>query len=101
LLDGDHFAATIAKSGAELILHGHMHRMSRKIIPTPRGPVPVIGVASASARSQHSHCEQAQFHLYTLQRDGAAWTVNLEIRALDETTLSFREYHRLKVPVLA
>ena len=101
LLDGDHFAATIANSGAELILHGHMHRMSRKIIPTPRGPVPVIGVASASARSQHSHCEQAQFHLYTLQRDGAAWTVNLEIRALDETTLSFREYHRLKVPVPA
>ena len=101
LLDGEDFAATIAKAGAELILHGHMHRMSHKAIPTPRGPVPVIGVASASARSQYSHCEQAQYHLYTLERGEGCWRVDLEIRALEESTLSFREHRRLSIPVPA
>lgn len=101
LLDGEDFAAVIEKAGAELVLHGHMHRMSYKAIQTSRGPVPVIGVASASARSQHAQCEQAQFHLYMIERDGAGWQVNLEIRAVDETTLSFREHQRLQIPVPA
>jgi 3',5'-cyclic AMP phosphodiesterase CpdA len=101
LLDGKDFAATIERAGAELILHGHMHRMSHKVLPTRRGPVPVIGVASASARSQNAHREQAQFHLYTIQQRSPGWHLDLEIRALDESTLSFRQHRRLNIPVPA
>ena len=63
--------------------------------------VPVIGVASASARSQNAHREQAQFHLYTIQQRSLGWHLDLEIRALDESTLSFRQHRRLNIPVPA
>jgi 3',5'-cyclic AMP phosphodiesterase CpdA len=79
LVDGARFATAIARAGAELVLHGHMHRMSQRAIDTPRGAVPVIGVASASARAQHAHREQAQFHLYRVSREDG-WHLELNPR---------------------
>ena len=99
LLDGAGFAAAIARSGAELVLHGHMHRISQRSIETPRGPVPVIGVASASARAQHEHRERAQFHLYSLARRNGAWSLDLEIRALEEERLGFAPLRRMTLQV--
>ena len=99
LVDGARFAAAIARAGAELVLHGHMHRMSQRAIDTPRGAVPVIGVASASARAQHAHREQAQFHLYRVSREDGRWHLELEIRALEESALAFRMQRRLSLPV--
>jgi 3',5'-cyclic AMP phosphodiesterase CpdA len=99
LIDGERFAETLAKAGAELVLHGHTHRMSHSAIQTPRGAVPVIGVASASARAQHAHREQAQFHLYRVAREDGHWTLDLEIRELEENALSFRTRRRLSIPV--
>ncbi len=101
LLDGEGFAAAIARSGAELILHGHTHRMSHHELPTPRGPVPVIGVASASARAQHSHREPAQFHLYSLTRNSGRWKLELEIRAVEAAALAFATRRKLSIPVPA
>lgn len=51
LRDADRFAACIARHGAELVLHGHTHVSTIATLPAPDGPVPVVGVASASARS--------------------------------------------------
>ena len=99
LLDGEGFAAAIGRAGAELVLHGHMHRMSQRSIDTPRGPVAVVGVASASARAQHEHRERAQFHLYRLERQNGSWSLELEIRALEEATLSFAPLRRLPIAV--
>ena len=42
------FRDAIAKAGAELVLHGHNHRTHVASLPGPAGPVPVVGVASAS-----------------------------------------------------
>ncbi len=99
LIDGERFAAAIGRAGAELILHGHTHRMTHRTLPTPRGEVPVIGVASASARAQHAHRESAQFHLYSVAREGRGWRLDLEIRALGEDALAFRTHRMLAVPV--
>ena len=101
LIDGNRFAAVIGRAGAELILHGHTHRMSHRALPTPRGDVPVIGVASASARAQQAHRERAQFHLYTVARGARGWRLDLEIRALDEGALTFRPHRNLTVPIPA
>jgi 3',5'-cyclic AMP phosphodiesterase CpdA len=101
LLDAEQFAGAIARAGAELILHGHTHRMSQGAIQTPRGPVPVIGVASASARAQHALREQAQFHLYTVSRQANAWLLELEIRGLDEGALSFGTVRKISIPLPA
>ena len=48
LIGAERFRKTIGQFGAELILHGHTHQPTRTSIPGPHGPVPVIGVASAS-----------------------------------------------------
>jgi 3',5'-cyclic AMP phosphodiesterase CpdA len=48
---GDHrdLAAILAREGAELLLHGHSHSISRKSMPGPKGPIPVLGICSASS----------------------------------------------------
>ncbi len=46
----------LRRHGAELILHGHNHRLMTHYIEGPDRPVPVVGVASASAiRGTPSH----------------------------------------------
>ncbi len=48
---GDHraLAALLSREGAELLLHGHSHTISRKSLPGPKGPIPVLGICSASS----------------------------------------------------
>lgn len=53
LTDAAAFEAAIAAFGAELVLHGHNHRLQVHELPGPAGRrVPVVGVAAASASSQ-------------------------------------------------
>nr|WP_220789730.1 metallophosphoesterase [Gluconacetobacter johannae] len=52
LLDRALFADAIARAGAELVLHGHSHVSGLSSLPGPLAPVPVLGVASASMRSE-------------------------------------------------
>lgn len=51
LTDTRNFSECIAREGAEMILHGHIHLSTLSSLPGPAGGVPVIGIASASARS--------------------------------------------------
>jgi hypothetical protein len=69
----------IARVGAELVLHGHNHVGSLAHLPSPRGPVPIIGGPSASARpGTVQHC--AGYHLYTLGRDETGFLLTAELR---------------------
>lgn len=49
LADHRAFAEILARAGAELVLHGHSHAISRKSTPGPQGPIPVLGICSASS----------------------------------------------------
>jgi 3',5'-cyclic AMP phosphodiesterase CpdA len=49
LIGAERFRRVIREEGAELVLHGHIHRWSREEIAGPDRPVPVVGVTSASA----------------------------------------------------
>lgn len=60
LVDAQALAAIIADAGAELVLHGHTHESSVSTIAGPIGPVPVLGVPSASAAG-HLHA-RARWH---------------------------------------
>jgi 3',5'-cyclic AMP phosphodiesterase CpdA len=62
LTDSTAFMDILAKHGAELVLHGHNHRYSQHVIPTKTGPVPIVGVASASAVPGTPH-HQAEYNL--------------------------------------
>src|SRR3546814_9872187 len=63
LVDAAAFRAVIAEAGAEMILHGHDHTFGSEIIAGPGGPVPVIGVPSASA-GHHGRHPVSHYQLY-------------------------------------
>lgn len=65
LRDAAGFARIIAAHGAELILHGHNHRAMLGHLPGPTGPVPVVGVPSASAIPGSAN-HRAAYHLFRI-----------------------------------
>ena len=48
LRDRNDFCAVLARSGADLVLHGHDHRDEMAWINAPTGDIPVVGAGSAS-----------------------------------------------------
>lgn len=82
LTDAAAFQAMVRRVGCELVLHGHNHRSEIARIAGPRGPVPVIGVSSASA-APGSRYGRARYHLLGIERDGAGWRFVLDMRALN------------------
>lgn len=53
----------LARAGAELLLHGHVHRLVFTQLPGPTGAIPVVGVPSASARGSQGIHRRARYHL--------------------------------------
>jgi 3',5'-cyclic AMP phosphodiesterase CpdA len=81
LSDARRFEKLIAQYGAELIIHGHNHRHSLAHIAGPNGPVPIVGVASASA-VPGTERHRAAWQMYEITRDGDRWSVEGVIRGL-------------------
>jgi 3',5'-cyclic AMP phosphodiesterase CpdA len=81
LTDTSSFQAMIRRVGCEAILHGHNHRSEIARIDGPLGPIPVLGVASASS-APDSKYGRARYHLIRIERDAAAWRLRVELRAL-------------------
>ncbi len=78
LEDIETFAQIIAKTGAELILHGHTHCSSMHTLSGPDGPVPVMGVASLSVRAG-KHYPVSCWHEYEVQRVQGVWKISLNV----------------------
>ncbi|HEY8564727.1 MAG TPA: metallophosphoesterase [Beijerinckiaceae bacterium] len=81
LTDARAFEAMIARTGAELILHGHNHIGSVATIPGPKGPVPVVGAPSASALGG-AIVHRAEYFIYDIDGEPGAYTVTAERRGL-------------------
>jgi 3',5'-cyclic AMP phosphodiesterase CpdA len=62
LKDAEALTQVLADHGAELVLHGHNHKHSLHVLPSKTGPIPIVGVASASAVPGTPH-HQAEYHL--------------------------------------
>lgn len=82
LYDSADFRGVVANHGAELVLHGHTHQSGLRKLPTPNGHAPVIGVPSASAKSDHGNKDHARYHLYRIERAGEGWRLNVEVRGI-------------------
>ena len=81
LIGDDLFREVISATGAELILHGHTHIDSIQSIEGPDGPVPVIGVPSASQRWQqdHPHGKPAgRYNLFSIDTGGKQNTLKMQ-----------------------
>jgi 3',5'-cyclic AMP phosphodiesterase CpdA len=81
LSDAAEFREAIAEHGAELMLHGHDHRPSLVQIAGPSGPVPVVGVPSASATADDPRGSGA-YNLYRIAGEPGAWSCELERRGV-------------------
>jgi 3',5'-cyclic AMP phosphodiesterase CpdA len=81
LRDAAQLRAVIAEHGAELLLHGHDHKASLAEIAGPNGPVPVVGVPSASAAADDPR-GGAAYNLYRIAGEAGAWYCELERRAI-------------------
>ena len=82
LEDAAAFEEVIARHGAELILHGHNHKPSVAYIPGPSKAVPIVGVASASARHE-GHRPAASYHIYSFNQIDKEYKINVIRRGLN------------------
>jgi 3',5'-cyclic AMP phosphodiesterase CpdA len=102
LLDARAFREMIGRVGAELIVHGHMHRPMLGRILGPRGPVPVLGVAAASS-DVTSYYGAGGYHAISISRANDAWSIDVEVRQLatDYASCKAQSQFRLALPLAA
>jgi 3',5'-cyclic AMP phosphodiesterase CpdA len=74
LIGGSRVRAAIRSRGAELVLHGHTHLATRMRTDGPDGPVPVIGVPSAS-QQPGGRMPGAGFNLFEIGTEDGSWSV--------------------------
>lgn len=92
LSDRHDVRAILRGSGAELVLHGHMHEPVRARLPGPAGHIAVRGAGSASALGGSGH-SPAHYHLITAG-DG---TLEIEHRHYDRRTGRFHPGARERI----
>ncbi len=69
----------IREAGAELVLHGHTHLDSLVEIEGPKGPVPVIGVPSAS-NAPGGEKPAGRYNLFAIDGEPGAWRCRMTER---------------------
>jgi 3',5'-cyclic AMP phosphodiesterase CpdA len=93
LIDAMEVDAVLRRAGAELVIHGHNHTDSILYRPASR-PVPVIGVASASAAVAYQGAPCAGYNIYEVVRHGADWSIEMERRGLVSPSGDIALIHR-------
>ena len=93
LSDAREVRSVLRRAGADLVLHGHNHRTQIFQVPGPEGPIPVVGVRSASYMGRKLY-KRARYHIYDVEaggadRPGARFRVTLRTRAYDPETGRF------------
>ena len=81
LVDAGDLAALIRRAGAELIVHGHNHRLCLARMEGPKGLVPVVGVPSASVVRGTPH-HRAGYHLFEISGGGTDCKIAARARGL-------------------
>jgi 3',5'-cyclic AMP phosphodiesterase CpdA len=79
LRDAEALCRVLRRAGAELVLHGHLHRTRIGGIEGPSGPIPVLCVRSASDVGLHAH-KRAQYHLIDFEATPAGRARSPSIR---------------------
>jgi 3',5'-cyclic AMP phosphodiesterase CpdA len=88
LVDHRALREVLRRHGAELVLHGHLHRTNIAKLPGPDGDIPVVGVPSAS-HAGPSPKRRAGYHLYDIERDGVRHVIRWRARVWDPGTRGF------------
>jgi 3',5'-cyclic AMP phosphodiesterase CpdA len=81
LTDSAALRATLARHGADLVLHGHDHVHSRVWLDGPAGRIPTVGVPSASATADNKD-DPAAYNIYRIEGAPGAWRCEAVTRGL-------------------
>lgn len=81
LIGASRVRLAIRHFGAEMVLHGHTHLPTRMSLDGPHGPVPVIGVSSAS-QEPGGHMPGSGFNLIEVARSNTGWRLTVEERRI-------------------
>ena len=92
LRDAGALCDVLRRTGAELVLHGHLHRAHRGWLEGPGAPIPVLGAASASDVGVRPH-KCANYHLFGVEALGrggrARFRLTLRARTWDAGAARF------------
>ena len=93
LEDGAELRALLARTGAELVLHGHTHRTHFATLPGPQRAIPVVGVPSSSSIGRRPG-RGARYHIYRIVPTGGAagppdFALSFSARSFDPARGSF------------
>jgi 3',5'-cyclic AMP phosphodiesterase CpdA len=75
------FRAEIAKHGAELVLHGHNHRLMVSQLAGPHAEVPVVGGAAASV-SPHGSRTGGSYNLFRIETSNGGFACRMTERGV-------------------
>jgi len=93
LTDARRIKRAVLLSGAELVLHGHNHIPERKTLLGLDGPVPVVGVPSASAGPNDNKWPGA-YNLYRIDGEPGNWSCEMIVRGFSPGETDVAERHR-------
>jgi 3',5'-cyclic AMP phosphodiesterase CpdA len=79
LTDARRIKRALLRSGAELVLHGHNHKQERTTLLGASGPVPVIGVPSASIGPSQELTPGA-YNIYRISGEKGRWSCEMVVR---------------------
>jgi len=82
LKDAAHLRRLLERGDAELVLYGHNHKPTVTWLPTLGKPVPLVGVASASAAVAHGDEPLAQYNLFTFFKNPDGLRIRHVVRGL-------------------
>jgi 3',5'-cyclic AMP phosphodiesterase CpdA len=83
LEDAAHLAHTLERGGAELVLYGHTHTPSLDWLAAAVKPVPIVGVASASASIGNHDEPLGQYNLFTFFKSASGVRIRHAVRGIE------------------
>ena len=95
LTDAQALAQTVKRHGVELILHGHDHRFVEEFLPGPDGPIPVLGVPSASAAIGDRGHPSAHYAVIGICRTASEWELTVNQRGFGPSGQAFNDAQEL------
>lgn len=94
LQNAEALLSILRAEGAELVLYGHNHDQALDRLDTATGPVPLVGVPSASAARAGRHA-LARYNLFRISRSGDGWRCAMTGRGLAEPDGTVGELEQL------
>ncbi len=89
LSDAAELKTILEQEGADLVMHGHNHTQTLNWLDSKHGPVPIVGVPSASMIDDGLH-QAASWNKYEIDRAKGKWQTHVTIRQWQGKEKSFK-----------